>query len=112
MRESRKSALIIGEDLVGLAADFGYATRQIDVLVLAVHAAKGVAGQRAGRGLAPRHDDAGVQSTSERDADAFSAIEITGQSCRESVAQVLVVAFGVKRLLFFPFARLEISGFL
>src|SRR6202034_1401465 len=67
MRESRHASLIDSDDLIRLFADFSHAAREIYVLILTVHAAKGVARERARRGFAPSHDNASIKAASQRD---------------------------------------------
>src|SRR5271154_5818626 len=109
MCEPRQKVPVDRDDLIGLAADFRYSPGQVHVLVLAIHAAEGVAGQRTGRSLAPSHDDARIKTARERDTDALPAIEIPRQAGRESVAQLLIVVFRVEWFLFFPFARVKVG---
>ena len=53
-----------------LAADSRHFARHLHILRIAVHAAKGVTGKRARRGLVPGHDHARVQPAGQRYAHA------------------------------------------
>src|SRR5580658_1949813 len=108
MRELCQKVMADRNDLIGLAANFRYLARQANVLILSVHAAKGVAGKRISGRVAPSHNDACIETARKRDPDFFLSIEVAGQPSCKCLAQMVVVAFRVKRLLFFPFAWLEV----
>src|SRR5215469_9658653 len=107
-----QDVLINCNNLIGLAADLCHSACKLHILILAVHAAKGVTGQRTGFSLAPRHDDPSIKPARERNADWLSALEIPWQAGGECFSQMAVVTLFVKRFLFFPFPRFEVKDFL
>ncbi len=88
--ELAQELVVDGDHLVRLPAGLRDASRERDVGAVAIAAAEGVAGQRAGVVAAAGHDHAAVQAARERHADPRAALEVSAHHLRKHFAQAFV----------------------
>src|SRR5580700_2855116 len=87
MRKAREKLFAGGDDLVGLSTKLRNLAGQLDILVVAVHAAEGVTRQRAGLRVAPSHEDPGVDAAGQRDARLLVSVEVARQALDQGIFQ-------------------------
>src|SRR5258708_31840405 len=76
MGKAREELVSHLDHLVGLSAELSHLSRQDDVLAIAKHPAKRIAGKRLTRGLPPGHHHTGIQSACQRYANPLVTIKI------------------------------------
>src|SRR5271163_1947154 len=86
MSELRKKFFTSRNDFVPLAANFRHTACQFDVLVIAIHAPERIRRKSVWFGIAPSHNDAGVEATRERNTDALLSFKISRQIFYEDIA--------------------------
>ena len=111
VRKARQELGAQRDDLVRLTTGTREAARDDDVLGVAKHAAEGIARQRPGGGLRPRHDHPGIQAPGQGHPDTVVASEVPGQVAGKYLADLFVEALGFGRFLFFPRRRLKVRPF-